>query len=76
MYFILTLLASADVWVAACIITLLDIFLVQDPISIEVDLSKRLLDKLGPKLVHRPDDHSDELIEVDHTASVDVESLE
>ena len=74
--FILSFLPCLDIWVLASIVFTLNVFNVQDAISIKIDLLECLLNQGSSKLVHGTDHNSDKLIKAYLTRTVNVEGLE
>ncbi len=71
-HFFFSLLPCLDLRVIACVVFALDVLNVKHTISAEIYLLERLLNKLGPELIHGAYHDSDELIKTDLPTAVDI----
>jgi hypothetical protein len=74
--FFFCFLSTLNLWVLACIVLTLNVIDVQGSISIVVNFLESFLDYLSSKLVHRPYHHSNKLIKVNITISIQIKGLE
>jgi hypothetical protein len=70
------LLSCLDLRVIACVVFALDVLNIKHTVSAEIYLLERLLNKLGPELIHGTYHDPDELIKTDLPTAVDIKSLE